>query len=71
MKFNPLDIFIDITEGFDRLWAEHKKLCYGLCLIAFVLMMVGVITAEYYPFATGVAVCLGSIVAAYFIGRES
>lgn len=71
MKLNPLDIFIDITQGFDYLWSEHKKLCYGLCAIAFVLMVIGVINAQYYPFASGVAICAGSILAAYFIGRES
>lgn len=67
---NPLDIFIDITQGFDWLWSHQKKLCYGLSAIALVLMTIGTFSAEFWPFAIGIAVCLGSTVAAFVIGHD-
>jgi len=71
MKFNPLDIFIDITQGFDVMWSKHMKLSIGLSALAMGLMIWGLVTAGFWPFVAGVGVCGGSIAAAFVIGRES
>ena len=71
MKFNPLDIFIDITQGYDILWSKQKKLAIGLVALALGLMIWGLATALLWPFVAGCGVCAGSTAAAYVIGRES
>ena len=71
MKFNPLDIFIDITQGFDWLWEHQTKLCYGLVALSAGLMIWGLLASALWPFVAGIGVCCGSIAAAYVIGRES
>lgn len=71
MKFNPLDIFIDITQGFDIYWTKQKKLAIGMCALAFGLMSYGLYDAELWPFVGGIAVCIGNVLAAFVIGRES
>jgi len=71
MKFNPLDIFIDITQGFDIYWTKQKKLAIGMCALALGLMTFGLVTAELWPFVGGIVVCIGNVAAAFVIGRES
>ena len=70
MKFNPLDIFIDITQGYDIIWTKQKKLAIGLCSLALGLMVWGLLAAALWPFVAGIAVCGGSTAAAFVIGRE-
>lgn len=71
MKFNPLDIFIDITQGFDIYWTKQKKLAIGMCALAFGLMVWGLLAAAIWPFVAGISVCAGNVAAAFVIGRES